>query len=278
MAPVEQDPAQGSWSNEPSSPNPAKAIGLQPFLAGWLRDHGHQVYQDVPCAQGGSVDIVTQMYAIDCQGELTSPVLVTASDYLRRCALHFPDQTLVIAGVTPPESYPDLVPLVERLATTGIEVWFVDRMEPFASIQPQLHQEAGAGTLSRVGGGRLSRRNPFAGCALALGIAAILTASFWLAYRILERYDTNTARAGTTRAAWERVHSAVAVWDLETAQESLAVLAQSRDRCTAEFARQLTNSLEEEGAEGFRSITPIKRALNQQQGCTLDIVEFEFSP
>jgi len=267
-----QNPPPGSVV-EPASPK-----ALQPFLAGWLRDHGHQVYQDVPCAQGGSVDIVTQMYAIDCQEALTPSVLVAASDHLRRCALHFPDQTLVIAGVTPIDDYPDLVPLVERLAAAGIEVWFVDRMDTFAAHAPSLGRDGAAGTLSRVGGRRLSRRNPWAGCAIALGMAAILTGSFWLAYRILERYDTNTARASVTREAWERVHSATAVWDVETVQENLTVLAQSRDRCTAEFARQFANSLQQDGAEGFRYINPIKRALNQQQGCTLDIVEFEFSP
>jgi hypothetical protein len=109
-------------------------------------------------------------------------------------------------------------------------------------------------------------------------MAAILTTSFWIAYRILDQQEMELAANSQEGQAWDNLHQAVAVWDLDTAREHLQTLEKSRSACIATFAERLDNSLQQQGAEGFRDINPIKRALNQQEGCSLEMRDYEFSP
>ena len=102
-------------------------------------------------------------------------------------------------------------------------------------------------------------------------MAAILTSSFWIAYRILDQQETEIAANSRQGQAWEDLHQAVAVWDLDTARGHLQILKNSRIACIATFAERFDNTLEQNGAEGFRDINPIKRALNQQEGCSLEM-------
>lgn len=81
-----------------------------------------------------------------------------------------------------------------------------------------------------------------------------------------------------TDQAWQRLHAAVPLWDLDTALVSLATLRQGSNFCVAQFADRFAQTLRQRGAEGFRQINPIKRALNQQQGCSLEIRPYDFSP
>lgn len=81
-----------------------------------------------------------------------------------------------------------------------------------------------------------------------------------------------------TDQAWQRLHAAVPLWDVDTALVSLATLKQGSNACVAQFADRFAQTLRQRGAEGFRQINPIKRALNQQQGCNLEIRSYEFSP
>ncbi|XGB42278.1 MAG: hypothetical protein LVS60_19405 [Nodosilinea sp. LVE1205-7] len=124
----------------------------------------------------------------------------------------------------------------------------------------------------------LDRHSPVAGCLIALGIATILGLSFWLAYNILDRRQLQTTTGSQSDQAWEQLHGAVAVWDRDTALTSLKQLTRSPNVCVAEFARRFELSLTQRGAEGFRDINPIKRALNQQDRCTLQMQEYDFSP
>jgi hypothetical protein len=78
--------------------------------------------------------------------------------------------------------------------------------------------------------------------------------------------------------AWQQLHAAVPVWDLDTALVSLTTLKQQPNTCIAQFADRFAQTLRQRGAEGFRQINPIKRALNQQQGCSLEIRPYDFSP
>ncbi|MBU6230977.1 MAG: hypothetical protein KGQ93_15050 [Cyanobacteria bacterium REEB459] len=77
---------------------------------------------------------------------------------------------------------------------------------------------------------------------------------------------------------WLNLQTAVAVWDLDTALASLAALKQSSGACLPQFADRFATVLRQQGVQGFRQINPIKRALNQQQGCNLPIQSYEFSP
>lgn len=78
--------------------------------------------------------------------------------------------------------------------------------------------------------------------------------------------------------AWQQLHAAVPVWDLDTALTSLTTLKQQPNTCIAQFADRFAQTLRQQGVEGFRQINPIKRALNQQQGCSLEIRPYDFSP
>ena len=253
----------------------ASANELQEFLARWLADHGHAVHRQVACDDNHIVDIVTQAYIIECQPILTPSSLWMAADALQVCQSQFPAQKPVIAGQSPEESE-DTQRTLEELKKSGIEIWFIDQMPPFLDYYSQLvaSQPEAAEGRPKVS---LGRRGPMAGCFISLGMAAILTVSFWIAYRILDRHQMDIANNSQQGQAWEYLHQAVAVWDLETAQEHLQTLEQSRSACIATFAERLDDSLQQQGAEGFRDINPIKRALNQQQGCDLEMRDYEFS-
>ena len=79
-------------------------------------------------------------------------------------------------------------------------------------------------------------------------------------------------RAGMVRALGEKGFQGVYTL------VSLATLKQQPNTCIAQFAERYAQTLRQRGAEGFRQINPIKRALNQQQGCSLEIRPNDFSP
>jgi hypothetical protein len=249
---------------------------LQEFLALWLEDHGHSVHRHVTCDENYDIDILTQAYTIECQPILTPTSLWTAADALQLCQAQFPEQQPVIAGLSPEETEETRLTL-EEIKKSGIEVWFIDQMPPFLTYynqlgppQPSPDQEPAEKTYQR--------RSPLAGCFISIGMAAILTTSFWIAYRILDQQEMELAANSQEGQAWDNLHQAVAVWDLDTAREHLQTLEKSRSACIATFAERLDNSLQQQGAEGFRDINPIKRALNQQEGCSLEMRDYEFSP
>ncbi|MFZ4641434.1 MAG: hypothetical protein ACOYMP_13695 [Nodosilinea sp.] len=78
--------------------------------------------------------------------------------------------------------------------------------------------------------------------------------------------------------AWANLNRAVSVWDVDTALVNLAILRQSSGVCLPQFADRFAQVLRQRGAEGFKEINPIKRTLNQQQGCNLSIQPYDFSP
>ncbi|NJL49306.1 MAG: hypothetical protein HC929_19985 [Leptolyngbyaceae cyanobacterium SM2_5_2] len=146
-------------------------------------------------------------------------------------------------------------------------------MPPFVNYYAQSAKAAKRGHR-----GIFDRSTPLAGCIISLGMAAILSVSFWLAYNILARHQLKVATNSRESRDWEQLHAAVGVWDLDTALSSLEPLSKSRSRCVATFAERFQATLEQRGSEGFRDINPIKRALNQQDGCNLEMQEYDFSP
>lgn len=75
-----------------------------------------------------------------------------------------------------------------------------------------------------------------------------------------------------------RLQTQVSAWDMDGARSSLSLLQISDNVCVSAFANQLTDALDQQDGEGFRQITPIKRELNAQQGCTLPLYPYPFSP
>ncbi|MFZ4639687.1 MAG: hypothetical protein ACOYMP_04680 [Nodosilinea sp.] len=247
---------------------------LTNFLSDWLENHGHKVYRQVSSPGGGEIDILTEDYAIDCPYILNQAVLRSAADTMETRRDHLSGQRLVVAGLTPNQDWDDTYLLADQLKATGIEVWFVDQMQPFIDYYQQLSSEV----TNSQGKTIFDRHSPLTGCLISLSIATILGLSFWLAYNILDRQQLQTTTNNQADRAWDQLHGAVAVWDRDTALSSLKQLSQSRNVCVAEFARRFELSLTQRGAEGFRDINPIKRALNQQDRCTLQMQEYDFSP
>jgi hypothetical protein len=250
----------------------ASPSALQEFLARWLEDHGHTVHRQVSCEADKSVDLLTQAYTIECQPELNPTTLWTAADELQACLPYFPEQKPVIAGLSPEETE-ETYQTLEQIKKMGIEIWSTDQMptflEYYTHLQPdQLFHEEGSPPPPLV-----NRRSPLAGCFISLGMAAILTVSFWIAYRILDRQQAEIVANSRDGQAWENLHQAVEVWDLETARSYLDILEGSRNNCIAIFAQRFDDSLAQQGPDGFRDINPIKRALNEQSRCELEIRE-----
>lgn len=245
---------------------------LQTFLAQWLVEHGYSVFRGVQCPGGEAIDILTPEYAIQCHQYLTETVLSEAAEHCRTYRSHFPDQQPVIAGLTPLENS-TLAPLKEQVQTAGIDIWFLDQIRPLMDYYAQLEQRA-----IQQKTGRYQWGHVLLGFILAVGIAGILVGSFAIARLILTRFEAQAQLTLAEQAEWEVLHKAARVWDLATAQESLDKLAESPNVCLREFAERFQNTLDERGAEGFRDINPIKRSLNDQKGCDLEITPFDFSP
>jgi hypothetical protein len=245
---------------------------LQSFLSRWLEQHGHDVYCQVPVPSGKKVDILTQDYLIRCAYTLQVESLQAAAEDLDIQRRHFPDQKPVIAGLTPDQQWEAAYAMAEQLKGSDIEVWFVDQVPPFVSYYSQLTKQGGADIARRP------RRSPWAGCLLSLGVASILGLSLWLAFKVLDRYELQVATATQDERAWEQLHRAVGKWDLNNAQIALDQLATSRNSCVSKFAERFSESLNQQSSEGFRDINPIKRALNQEDGCRLEMTEYDFSP
>ncbi len=250
----------------------ASSEDLLTALGRWLEDYGHSVHRQVPWPDGGVVDLLTPIYAIFCPPTLTPPDLWATVDRLQACQQHFPDQRLVIAGLTPETEQEATVAIAEQLKAKGVEVWFLDQNPSFVTFYSGLTAVPPASSQGRMG-----RRNPLTGCLISLGMAAILSGSFWLAYRILDRHQFQVASNSQESRAWDQLHNAVEVWDMDTTLASLERLGKSRSPCVAKFAERFETSLKQQGAEGFRDINPIKRALNLQDGCNLEMREFDFS-
>ncbi len=250
----------------------ATSDDLQIALGRWLEDYGHSIHRQVPCPEGGRVDLLTPMYAIFCPQSLTPSDLWATVEGVQACQPHFPDQQLVIAGLTPEDDWEAVGAIAEQLKSKGIEIWLLDQMTPFVEYCHRLTADPPTPSLRP-----LNRRNPLAGCLISLGMAAILSGSFWLAYQILGRHQLQVASNSQENRTWERLHSAVEVWDMDSTLSSLERLSQSRNPCTSRFAQRFETSLKQNGAEGFRDINPIKRALNLQEGCRLDLREYDFS-
>jgi len=250
----------------------ASSEDLRTALGRWLEDYGHSVHQQVPCPDGGTVDLLTPLYAIFCPQTLTPSDLWATVDIIQARQQHFSDQRPVIAGLSPDADQELTYEIAEQLKAKGIEVWFLDQMPPFVEYYTGLAAEPPP----QVQGG-LNRRNPLAGCLISLGMAAILSASFWLAYRILDRHQLQVSTNSQDNRNWEQLHNAVEVWDMDTTLASLERLGTSRNPCVIQFVERFETSLQQRGAEGFRDINPIKRALNMEDGCRLDIREYDFS-
>lgn len=245
---------------------------LQSFLARWLEHHGHDVYCQVPVPSGPKVDILTQDYVIRCAHRLTPDALQGAAADLQVQRSHFPDQKSVIAGLTPDQQWDTAYTIAEQLKGSAIEVWFIDQMPPFVNYYATLTKQGESG-------GKPARyRLPWAGCLVSMGIATILGFSGWFALDILERYQLQEATNAQDSVTWEQLHGSVAAWDITNAQAALAQLATSRNPCAVAFSDQFSDALAQRGAEGFRDINPIMRAINQQDGCRLDLRDYEFSP
>jgi hypothetical protein len=249
----------------------ASAEELRTALGRWLEDYGHSVHHQVPCPGGGVVDLLTPFYAIFCPANLTPPELWTTVDAIQAHRDHFPDQRFVIAGLTPEADWEVAYEIAEQIKAKAIEVWFLDQNAPFVDFCTRLT------TALPQAKGRLRRRHPLTGCLISLGMAAILSASFWLAYRILDRHQFKVANNNQENRSWEQLHNAVEVWDMDTTLVRLEKLSASRNPCVAQFAERFETSLKQRGADGFRDINPIKRALNMEDGCQLDIREYDFS-
>ncbi len=250
----------------------ASSEDLRTALGRWLEDYGHSVHRQVPCPDEGVVDLLTPLYAIFCPSSLTPVDLWAAVDTIQTKQAHFPDQRMVIAGLTPETDWEAAVDIAEQIKPKDIEVWFLDQNASFV----EFYGGTAAASLPPPQA-RLTRRNPLAGCLLSLGMAAILSASFWLAYRILDRHQFQTATNSQENRSWEQLHNAVEVWDIDTTLASLERLGTSRNPCVARFAERFEASLRQRGDDGFRDINPIKRALNTEEGCRLDMREYDFS-
>jgi hypothetical protein len=254
----------------------ASTDDIQMFLSRWLEEHGHSVYCQVPTPEGEAIDILTQDYAIDCHQTLGPAVIWQAIERMQGLRLHFPDQRLVVAGLTPEEGETQLFQAMEQAKQAGIEVWLIDQMKPFKAYYRRLFKTQGFDA-EAIAGSSPGRRNPLAGIFIALGMAAILSLSFWVAYRILDRQQMQIASNSQDSRAWDRMHAGVSVWDMDTTMESLEDLAKSRNVCVAEFASRFETSLKQNGPQGFRDINPIIRALNVEEDCNLEIREYDFS-
>ncbi|MBE9138428.1 hypothetical protein IQ254_14730 [Nodosilinea sp. LEGE 07088] len=250
----------------------ASSEDLRTALGRWLEDYGHDVHRQVPCPGEGVVDLLTPLYAIFCPSTLLPADLWAAVDVVQLQQANFPEQQMVIAGLTPDSDWEAVQAIAEQIKPQGIEVWLLDQNSSFV----EFYARFTADPLPQPEG-KLTRRNPLAGCLISLGMAAILSVSFWLAYRILDRHQLQVATNSQDNRTWEQLHSAVGVWDMESTLASLESLGNSRNPCVVKFAEQFEASLQQNGAEGFRDINPIKRALNLQEGCDLDMREYDFS-
>ncbi|MGB3202481.1 MAG: hypothetical protein WBA99_16365 [Nodosilinea sp.] len=250
----------------------ASSEDLCTALERWLEDYGHSVHRQVPCPDGGLVDLLTPIYAIFCPPTLAPADLWAAVDTIEARQQNFPDQRPVIAGLTP-ETDPDTTyEIAEQLKAKGIEIWLLDQMPTFVE-----YYTKGLNADPPPAAARLNRRNPLAGCFISLGMAAILSASFWLAYRILDRHQLQVSTNSQENRLWEQLYTAVEVWDMDTALVSLERLGDSRNSCVSQFADRFETSLRQRGSDGFRDINPIKRALNMENDCRLEIREYDFS-
>ncbi|MBD0267921.1 MAG: hypothetical protein ICV77_06470 [Cyanobacteria bacterium Co-bin8] len=247
---------------------------LQAFLTQWLEEHGHNVYREVACPDGGTIDILTQKYAIECKRDWPQADLSAAAEQLRAYRQHFPEQQPVIAGLAPAPADTDFDAATDRLKTSGVEIWFIDQMEAFTHYYRELEARAKNPAPRR----RFKLPPLIAGVAVALGIAAILAGSFAIAYHILEDTETRLTITAEDKEQWDAFHRAAEVWDINTAQNSLTPLAQSKNRCVRAFATRQQDSLNANAAEGFRELNDIKRSLNDQENCKLEVTPFSFSP
>lgn len=82
--------------------------------------------------------------------------------------------------------------------------------------------------------------------------------------------------AGSPRN-WNRLHEAVAVWDVITSQDVLSDMAWSTDECLNGFAATFQRELKA-SEKGFQQINVIKRRYNSNLDCYLPILTYSFAP
>lgn len=259
---------------------------FQNFLRDWLEAHGHNVYRQLNYADDKHIDLLTQMYAIACCQTITQESLLNAVEQLNACAADIAHLKPVIAGLTPtPSPDSDLEALqnsLHQIKDSGVEIWFIDQIPQFLEFYKQ-HQEEPPEDLKDLFAGlrpiSQTQRvwNPWAGVTVALGMATILAGSFALAYRILQE-PSRHVNSPRDSIAWQGFHDAANVWDLDTAKRNLTQLRRSRNSCNARFAARFQGVVDRKGAEAFRDINPIKRTLNEQEGCNIEVIPYEFSP
>ncbi|MGD1929915.1 MAG: caspase family protein [Leptolyngbyaceae cyanobacterium] len=80
------------------------------------------------------------------------------------------------------------------------------------------------------------------------------------------------------QAVYYQINTQSAAWDIEGVRGNLERLKASKNQCFANFARRFDEALTELSYDGFFQINDIKRELNEQEGCGLPIVSFEFAP
>ena len=78
--------------------------------------------------------------------------------------------------------------------------------------------------------------------------------------------------------AWDELHEAVRVWDLQTSRGILTEMEAIPDNCTSGFASTFGRVLDVAGGEGFRQINVIKRRHNNNLRCALPLVNYAFAP
>ena len=255
---------------------------FQDFLRDWLEAHGHNVYPQINYSDDKHIDLLTQMYAIACCQAVTQESLLNAAEQLKACAADIAHLKPVIAGLTPtPSPDSDLEALqnsLHQIKDSGVEIWFIDQIPQFVEFYKQ-QEEPPEDLFAGLHPTAQAQRawNPWAGVTVALGMATILASSFALAYRILQEPSRNT-NSPRDSIAWQGFHDAANVWDLDTAKRNLTLLRRSRNSCNARCAARFQEVIDRKGAEAFRDINPIKRTLNEQEGCTIEVISYDFSP
>lgn len=247
---------------------------LQAFLADWLMSMGHTVYREVSCPDG-RIDLLTQGFLIECKRYLTPECLDKAAGQLGRYRRHFPTQQMVIAGLTPRSNMQAAYTVAQGQIAAGIRVWFVDQMPELLTYYDELMAPPEADRMLYPAQRRLALL-PWHGrsAIAAFGLVALVM----VALVFLARSFRPSGLTTQDEREWAKLHDAIAVWDLDTAQGALSDLRYSSDPCVAAFATQLDQQLAEQGAEGFRQVNAMKRTLNTEQQCQFEITPYEFSP
>ncbi|MEO0825253.1 MAG: hypothetical protein AAFX95_16360 [Cyanobacteria bacterium J06639_16] len=290
---------------------------LQRFLMIFLESKGHTVHREVPCENGGRIDLLTSLYLIECKRYLSRNALHSAAGQLWVYRQHYPKLQPIIAGLTPKSNQEDAWAAAAKLKETGIQIWFVDRMadviEFYAQMPPSpLDADDPHADLPEAEGVALAsnlpesiplpthdslmplgnpappllenrrRQRPASAISFEAGCGALIGAGIVLGgFLMLARVFRATPPvqlSATEQIQWADLHAAIPAWDIQTAKETLIPLMKSDDPCIVSFARSFNDSLNADGPEGFRRVNDIKRSVNETESCQLTITSYEFAP